>query len=68
MDKNLNMNYLGLASSSLAFSFTCFLYILLGKTMPFPLTVGYAVISVVLLSLIIFNAIVIIRKAYFKNK
>ena len=63
----MNKNYLSLVISIFLGLFLLFMYLLLGKSMYFPLKVGYGVLAVVTLILIGFNLIMIIKKAKLKN-
>ena len=63
----MNKNYLSLVISVFSGLFLLFMYLLLGKSMYFPLKVGYGVLGLVTLMLIGFNLIMIIKKAKFKN-
>ena len=63
MNEKLKMNYISLLLSIFLTFFMGFMYFLLGKSMSFPLKVGYAVVTFSLIVLIGFNIIAIIKKS-----
>jgi hypothetical protein len=67
MNEKLRMNYISLWISILMLFFVGFMYLLLGKSMYFPLKVGYAVVFLVILILIGFNIVTIIKKSNIKE-
>lgn len=63
MKKKLRMNYISLWISVLMTCFMVFMYFLLGKSMFFPLKVGYVVVTLALSILIGFNVTIIAKKS-----
>lgn len=62
MNKDLKMNYISLALAIFLTFFMGLIYLLLSKSMVFPLKVGYAVLALVIFLLIVFNIVTIIKK------
>jgi len=62
-----NINILSLWLCGLSGTLLLTIYLLLGKLMAFPLKIGYAVVSLVLLLLIFYNIFAIIKKNKKKN-
>lgn len=62
MNENLKLNYISLALCVFMAFFVGFMCLLLGESMPFPLKMDYAILTLVIFELIVFNAITIIKK------
>lgn len=68
MKNDLKTNYISLGLSVLLTLFLGFMYFLLGKSMNFPLKVGYSILVLAFIILIFYNIIAIVRKANSQDK